>query len=86
MLSDNPSVDTINILSSMYYLYKVFSDLPSVDTINILSSMYYLYKVLSDLPSVDIINSTCYVLDIDWALIKNSLNLETGHDQTALLS
>jgi hypothetical protein len=55
-------------------------------TLNILSSMYYLYKVFSDLPSVDIINSTCYVLDIDWALIKNSLNLETGHDQTALLS
>jgi hypothetical protein len=53
VLSDLPSVDTINILSSMYYLYKVFSDLPSVDTINILSSMYYLYKVLSDLPYMD---------------------------------
>jgi hypothetical protein len=42
VLSDLPSVDTINILSSMYYLYKVLSDLPSVDTINILSSMYYM--------------------------------------------
>jgi len=37
-------------------------------------------------PSVDTINSTCYVLDIDWALPKNTLNLETGQDQTALLS
>jgi hypothetical protein len=53
---DDKMFDTINILSSMYYLYKVLSDLPSVDTINISSSMYYLYKVLSDLPSVDTIN------------------------------
>jgi hypothetical protein len=47
VLSDLPSVDTINISSSMYYLYKVLSDLPSVDTINILSSMYYKMFIVS---------------------------------------